>query len=146
MTEYNAADLKKIRAAQRAAKIVEDERRLVILNLMSSPAGRNYVFDSLTRCHCFSTSYSPSALAMAFAEGERNIGLQLLTDVMRFAPDQYIQMTREASDKEIANGRRDTDRGSDRDSSDERRDDSGSSNGEVFSDYNPGDGDTVDHS
>src|SRR5271154_4095494 len=100
MSEYNASDTKAIRRLAKLAKIAESERQGVVYNLMSSPAGRSYLFDKLTRCHIFSSSFSQSALLTAFAEGERNIGLQDLNDVMRWAPDQYVQMMREANDKE----------------------------------------------
>ena len=32
---------------------------------------------------------------MAFAEGERNQGLQLLADIMRWCPERFIEMMRE---------------------------------------------------
>jgi hypothetical protein len=125
------------------AKAAEVERRGVVLNLMSSHAGRAFIFDRLVRCHIFSSSFTPEALAMAFAEGERNVGLQDLNDVMRFAPDQYVQMMREANDKEIADGRR-TDSGlsgSDEDLgwADSGRDDpaSGSASPDLFEGLEP---------
>ena len=139
MSEYNASDTKQIRKARAQAKIAETERQGVIFNLMSSPAGRNYVHDTLTRCHIFASSFNPSQLGMAFNEGERNIGLQLLNDVMAFAPDQYVQMMREANDRRIADdnsqsrGRGANGRG------DDSRPIPDESAGTVASDYDPGD-------
>ena len=103
MSEYNASDTKQIRKARAQAKVVESERQGVVLNLMSSPAGRNYVYEILnTRCHVFDTSFHEVPVKMAFLEGERNIGLQLLIETMLWAPDQYVQMMREANDRRIA--------------------------------------------
>jgi hypothetical protein len=34
---------------------------------------------------------------MACAEGERNIGLRLLSDLMQACPDRYIEMLKEAN-------------------------------------------------
>lgn len=142
MNDYNAADLKAIRRASKLAKQAEIERRGVILSVMSNPAGRNWMYDRLVRCHVFSPSFSLQALAMAFGEGERNIGLQDLNDVMQFAPDQYIQMMREANDRNQSNGRRTDDSGHERSGADSGRIDPGRPDdavGSVEHDYNPGD-------
>lgn len=106
MGEYDASDPKAIRKAAKAARQVEAERELVVVGLMSTPSGRSYVHDILLRCHVFTPSFNFSAMAMAFAEGERNVALQLLGDVMRCAPDQYIQMMREVNDRSTADDRR----------------------------------------
>ena len=137
MTEYNAADTKAIRRAIKADKASTEQRLGVIASTMSNPAGRDYIYSVLERCHVFASTYSPSALAMAFAEGERNIGLQLLADVMSAAPEQYVFMMREANDRSASSGPI-------RSSPDSRRngDDSGPladgpGNGHVESDWDP---------
>lgn len=99
---YDAGDIRQVRRATKAARQAESDRRTVVFNLMSSPSGRAYAHDRLVRCHVFSSSFSTSNLAMAFAEGERNVGLQDLTDIMQFCPDQYVQMMREANDRNNA--------------------------------------------
>ena len=148
MTLYDASNPKHLRRAAKAAKSADADRRIVVLNLMSSPSGRDYVHTQLTRCHCFHSSFSSSALAMAFAEGERNVGLQLLNDVMAFAPDQYVQMMREATDKELADARRSDDNRSNGRGPDPGRDDSGhdldDATGRVDSEYDPGDDERAD--
>ena len=140
MSDYNASDTRQIRRAAKAAKQAEAERRVVIFNLMSSPAGRSYFYDRLVRCHIFSSSFSHSALSIAFAEGERNIGLQDLTDIMAFAPDQYVQMMREANDRSSNADR------PDRSGANGRGDDSRSEPeaGSVTSEYDPNDNDGAD--
>ena len=139
MNDYNASDTRAIRRATKAAKQAEAERRGVVFSIMASPAGRSWMHDRLVRCHVFTSSFSNQSLAMAFAEGERNIGLQDLNDIMQFAPDQYIQMMREANDRSIA-----ANSGPVRDQQNGRRgDSSGSSDddqpGTVLSDYDPAD-------
>ena len=134
--EYNAADRKAVRRRIKEARQALAERQIVVLNLMSSPAGRSYMHERLVRCHIFSSSFNASSLGMAFAEGERNVGLQDLNDVMAFAPDQYIQMMREANDR--SNNDRPI-----RSAENGRRDDTGSEPeaGAVISDYDPGNDD-----
>ena len=142
MSEYNASDTRAIRAAAKRAKALDAERSLVVLNLMSSPGGRSYMYDRLVRTHIFSSSFSDSGRREAFNEGERNVGLQDLNDVMRFAPDQYIQMMREANDREQADGRR-SDSPAAGSGPGNRRDNTGPEPeaGSVVSDYDPGDED-----
>lgn len=142
MNDYNAADLRQIRAAKKRAQQREAERRLVVLSLMGGPAGRTYVYERLQRCHIFETSFSDSAQRMAFAEGERNVGLQDLIDVQQFCPDQYVQMLREANDRKIADGRSSsgpsTDSGPDDDGRERDPADPGwDVGGRVESDYDP---------
>ena len=100
MTEPNAADRKWVREQQKLAKLVDARNQSVVVVLMSSPDGRAYLWDKLEAAHIFHTSFSTDLAQMSFNEGERNLGLQLLNDIIRWSPDQYIQMIREA------NGRR----------------------------------------
>ena len=138
MSDYNAADTRAIRRAAKLAKQLDSEHQTVVYGTMASPAGRNYIHSWLERCHVFSSSYGSSALGMAFAEGERNIGLQLLADIMRWAPDQYLQMMREANDRSSASSRpsgSDPQRG--RNGDDSRPEPDGAGAGAI-SDYEPG--------
>ena len=137
---YDASNTRQVRAAARKAKIADDETRLVIINLMSSPAGRSWMHSRLAYCHIFHTTFTGAALSSAFGEGQRDVGLQLLLDVMRYAPDQYVFMMHEQNDKELADGRRTDDSESRGRSANGGRDPGGSddANGTVVSDYEPG--------
>jgi hypothetical protein len=64
--------------------------------LMGDPIGRGYVYDLLCACHVFQSSFATSALAMAFSEGERNVGLQITNDLISASPDNYLLMLKEA--------------------------------------------------
>lgn len=88
-----------IRAAEKASRLADRQRGDTVRLLMSTSPGRSFVHDKLLSAHVFSTSFSHNALQMAFNEGERNQGLQLLNDVMLFCPEQYILMQREANDR-----------------------------------------------
>lgn len=66
--------------------------------LMSTPSGRRVVWKILSRCGIFKTSFSESAAQMAFFEGARNEGLQLLNDINDACPDMYIKMIHEQQD------------------------------------------------
>jgi len=60
------------------------------------------MYDLLATCQMFQTSFSKSALEMAFNEGARNVGLRITADIMRVTPDNYVKMLREQKDKDHA--------------------------------------------
>jgi len=103
MTEaYNAGERQHVRQAAKVARIADRQQREFITNLMSAVAGRAWLFSLLEACHVFATSHTANALNTAFAEGERNIGLLILNDVMAACPDQYVVMMREANARRTA--------------------------------------------
>jgi hypothetical protein len=51
-----------------------------------------------TSAAMFTTSYSSNPIRMAFLEGERNIGLRLVADIMSHCPRRYAEMMQEASE------------------------------------------------
>ena len=95
----SAATRKEVRRKEKESRLADRARGEVMTNLMSSVQGRNYVWDKLAESHVFTTSFSPDALAMAFAEGERNSGLRLLDDILSWCPDQFILMMREHNER-----------------------------------------------
>lgn len=124
---YNAAERKDVRRAEKEAKTAERQRHEIVTYIMSTTPSRAWMHDRLESCHVFASSYSPDALAMAFAEGERNIGLQLLNDILQACPENYILMMREENDRRIARERRSSEKpnGGDSGSDDEARGDEG---------------------
>lgn len=135
---YDASNTRDVRQAAKAAKATADLDRGVVFRLMSDPSARDWVRRLLERCHVFQTPFTGLAATTDFNCGEQNIGFQLFQEIVNAAPDQYIQMMREAQEKE--NGRRSDSNGSNGRSQDDRGDDSGS----VVSDYEPGNEDRAD--
>lgn len=101
MTQTSAADRKSIRAAQKAAAEVELRAQQVITNLMSSAAGREWVWGLLSRCSVFTQSATPEANWTYFNEGRRSVGSELLDAVMTACPDHFILAMREANERRI---------------------------------------------
>jgi len=102
----NAADRKSVRQQEKAARLAERERQEVITSIMSTPAGRAWLWDTLAGCHIFVTTFIPDSNASAFQEGRRSIGLSLLADIMAACPDYYIQAMRESNERYISNDNR----------------------------------------
>ncbi len=72
--------------------------------LMSTESGRRFVWRALEQCGVFRISFSTNALQMAFAEGNRNYGNNLLSMVTSICPEKYSVMMKEnASGRQHAN-------------------------------------------
>lgn len=94
------------RRASKEEKRLAAERDEVIRLIMHMPLGRRWMHDKLMACHVFQSSFKGEAShATAFAEGERNVGLILLAELMGACPEAYILMM-----GEINGGRAEWDR------------------------------------
>jgi hypothetical protein len=81
-------------AAGRRAKAFKD----VVTGLMATASGRAWMCDLLEQCHIFQTSFAGDSMRLAFNEGERNVGLRLLAQVMAASPDAWVLMMKEAKE------------------------------------------------
>jgi hypothetical protein len=70
-----------------------------IAAIMSQPQTRAWLYNLLTDCNMYRTSFDRSALSMSFNEGARNVGLVITANIMRVCPESYAQMLREAEVK-----------------------------------------------
>ncbi len=99
---YNAAERRHVREAAKASRAAGLAARDVVLQLMGTTSGRAWVYSLLEGCHIFASSFGTNALSMAFAEGERNVGLQILSQLMDFCPDLYMLMIQEKNTRDRA--------------------------------------------
>src|SRR6266699_1556731 len=99
---YDASNRKDVKRLEKAARLAERQRHEVIQGIMSIAPGREWMLERLESCHVFASSYSGNALSMAFSEGERNVGLQLLTDIMAACPGRYVEMMQERNERDAA--------------------------------------------
>ena len=71
--------------------------------LLSSRRGRRIVWRQLERTGVFRSSFNNNSMAMAFAEGQRNYGLQVLAQVHAHRPEAYALMVSENNDDDNRN-------------------------------------------
>lgn len=76
----------------RLAKTNEDED---FKWLMGSKRGRRIVWRLLDRAGVFRLSFNTNAMQMAFAEGNRNEGLRVLSQIHTLCPELYQVMVKE---------------------------------------------------
>lgn len=82
--------------AQKRARLAEVTEVDDLKWLLSSKRGRRILHRQLMRARVFHPSFNTNALQMAFAEGNRNQGLALLTVITEHFPERYSEMLQEA--------------------------------------------------
>ena len=80
--------------ARLAQKAEEDDYQW----LMSSRRGRRVVWRLLEQAGVFRSSFNPTAMQMAFNEGNRNFGIRTLGLIHQYCPELYPQMMKENTD------------------------------------------------
>lgn len=80
-------------------KLARDTEEADLKWLMSSKRGRRIVWRQLDAAGIFRSSFNTNAMAMAFAEGNKNSGLRLLAMIHSICPELYPVMVREANEQ-----------------------------------------------
>jgi hypothetical protein len=68
--------------------------------LMGTKEGRRFMWRLLSKTGVHRTSFSNDALVMAFNEGNRNLGLLLMSEIHGLCPARYQQMQKEHQENE----------------------------------------------
>ena len=94
---YDASSRKDIRAAEKLAAHAESQRINFLCAAMDTIPGRAWFYQHLADCHIFADPFTGQALFEAYSKGERNVGLRTYSDIVRYCPDQFVQMIKEAN-------------------------------------------------
>ena len=92
MNTGNASDVRKMDKAARARELSKIADLKFLLNL---PQFRRYLFGYLSESKTTESVFNENPNLMYFLEGNRNVGLKMLAEVMEANPDSYAQMMRE---------------------------------------------------
>jgi hypothetical protein len=102
-TDLSGQDL--IREAEAKRKRVTEEQAIKDFRwLMGTQQGRRIVWRLLDQSGVFRLSFDGNALKMAFNEGNRNFGNQILAQIHRDCPELYSTMTKEQVNGSDGNG------------------------------------------
>jgi len=91
----DASDPKSIRAAKRAAALIERADAEVLRNLLSTPPGRAWMWRKLAALNVHHSGFDPDPNIHAFNAGQRNAGLLLQAEILSSCPDLYLLMLQE---------------------------------------------------
>ena len=90
----NAADREQVAAAKKLEKEVRKDELADMRLLLSDPAGRRFLWRMLKRCGLYRLSYTGNSETY-LREGERNVGLWLMTELSQANPDAFFLMQKE---------------------------------------------------
>jgi len=92
----NAADKEQVKSARKKETSRRDNELLDVEHMLASFNGRRFMWRFLQMCGMFETSFSQSTNQTFFNEGQRNIGLKLMSDINEANPDAYMTMMKES--------------------------------------------------
>lgn len=108
MTNYDPLDLRgqeKAKADRELReRIARENEEADIKWLMSSKRGRRIVWRLMDRAGVFRSSFNTNSMSMAFAEGNRNYGLQILGIIHTQCPELYPVMMKENTNERTNDG------------------------------------------
>jgi hypothetical protein len=68
-----------------------------LIAVMSTTQGRRFVWRLLSEAGVYRTSFSCDVALMSFNEGKRNVGLELLNELVSNCHSSYLKMVEEAN-------------------------------------------------
>lgn len=74
--------------------------------VVSTRAGRRFLWRIFEMTKVFSSTFNVDVQTAAFNEGQRNVGLVVLNDMMTVSPEKFITMQRGAKEREALHGKR----------------------------------------
>ena len=103
----NSTDKKQIAKGKRTEHANRERELHDLGTVLSIPQGQRVLWRLLERCGVYKTSISTDPYATYYNEGERNIGLFLMSEINEVDPQALADMTRMAkSDREIEEAER----------------------------------------
>lgn len=99
MSEFDPTDIQSQESRQADAelrkRLTKDTEEADLKWFMSSKRGRRIIWRLLDRTGVFRLSFNTNAMAMAFAEGNRNEGLRTMAQIHALCPELYHVMVKE---------------------------------------------------
>ncbi len=80
---YIAGDPEQVKGRKERQKTRDLQKKTALRAIMSEPGGRMWMWDLLSLCGVYHSSFSSDALVMAFNEGRRDIGNHLIAEIHR---------------------------------------------------------------
>lgn len=87
----NVSDVREVKDAKLSEKLKRERDLNDIRFLISSVQGKRVFWKYLELCGVYKSSFTGSSETF-FLEGQRNIGLKILADIMEADPKAYVSM------------------------------------------------------
>lgn len=95
----NTADENQIKRDTEKARFTREREVNDLRKILAIPEGRRFIWRYIGISGVFKLSFTGNSETF-FNEGQRNVGLKLIADVMEANPESYLQMTKEAEEEE----------------------------------------------
>lgn len=95
MLDYEDEENAKKKLIEDRDKRRKDQELSDLKKVLSIVEGRRLMWRILSEAGVFRSSFNSNALNMAFSEGNRNIGLLMLNEMLKVSPNSFTQMQRE---------------------------------------------------
>lgn len=79
----------------RKTKRLQRQDEEALLAVLATPDGRRVLWAELGEAGVFRATFSTDPIAMAYNEGRRSRGLEMLDRILDLAPHRYLEMMRE---------------------------------------------------
>lgn len=99
----NAADSKQVKEASVNQKFSREDELEDLRFLLATAQGRRFFWRLFEATHQFTTSFTGNSQTF-FYEGERNVGLKILSDIMEADSESYVLMIKEANGHHLKKG------------------------------------------
>jgi hypothetical protein len=96
----NAADRKQVKSAGTKGKLAERQRAADVRAVMATVEGRRENWRMLRDCGVTESVMRGGPEMTSFFAGKQDVGHELLARLLKYAPDAYLLMQREAIDEE----------------------------------------------
>lgn len=87
----NASDEVQVKDAKIKVKMGREQEVNDLKFILATEQGRRFMWRYLEMCGVYRTSFTGSSETY-FLEGQRNIGLKLIADIVEADPDAYLKM------------------------------------------------------
>ncbi len=91
----NASDSQQIKRATRDEKELRRREREDIKFLLSDGRSRRFLWKQLCKCGIYKTSFGEGNDTTNYYEGQRSIGLELLSEILDVDPEGYTKLIEE---------------------------------------------------
>ena len=99
MAVYNAGDEEQVKERKLQGRFNRKRKLAVVKELMGTADGRTFVHEFLGLCHLYVAVAGPDTHMTYFKDGERNVGLRLVNDLLEASPELYLKMLQEAQER-----------------------------------------------
>ena len=87
----NVADPKRIDEKKYKEKLFKDKEKSDLKFLLNTEQGRRFIWRYLEFCGVYKSSFTGSSQTF-FLEGQRNVGLKLVAEIVDAQPEMYLKM------------------------------------------------------